>query len=472
MSEAGRSEALRNLPSVRAVLEWPEIAALVERSSRQAVVEAIRLALDEARARVRQGDPAPLAPDDVHRAFAATFSTGLKPVINATGIVLHTNLGRAPLAQAAVDALATSAGYCSLEILLDTGLRGGRLDAVEDHLRAITGAEAGYAVNNGAAAALLALSSVAAAFREAGKDGPPEVIVSRGELVEIGGGFRVPEVLEQSGCRLVEVGTTNRTRLADYTRALRPSTAAILKVHRSNFAIVGFTSEVSISDLSGPAKEAGVPLLYDQGTGDPPVVRASVEAGADLVVFSGDKLLGGPQAGLMVGRRAFVDQARRHPLARAVRLDKGSLAALEATLGLWRMGRTEEVPAARMLAEPQESVRARAQAIGQAVGDAIGWEVVPSAAAAGGGTRPAEELPSFSVRVFCADPRRFARLLRLGEPVVVARIEDEAVWFDARTVSPGEVEALSSAIRRAAEQSGDREVNGGDRLFTGEEPVA
>jgi len=421
---------------VRALLDDPFLRALAGTYSRDALRDAARRALDRARERIVQGESASVAPEDVLRVLETESRPMLRRVVNATGVVLHTNLGRAPLAPEAVARMVDAAGYANLELRLSTGARGGRDDAVDEHVRALTGCEAAFAVNNGAAAALLALAALAAGR---------EVIVSRGELVEIGGGFRVPEVLAQSGCRLVEVGTTNRTRTDDYRRAMGPATAALLRVHRSNFALTGFVEDAPMPDVAALAHEADVSLLYDQGTGDPSAVRQAFTDGADLVLFSGDKLLGGPQAGIVAGRRALVDAARRHPLARALRVDKLRLAALEATLALWRTRGEGAIPVQRMLAEDADSVRARAQA----VAEGAGGEVVQVAAAAGGGTLPERDLPSFAVRLSGPHPDALAAALRTGEPAVVARVEDDAVLLDARTVAPGEIEELRSAIRAA-----------------------
>ena len=332
---------LQALPQVQKLLELPGASGLADRYGRAAVVEAFRAVLTQARGRLRNGSRAAPSADDVlssARALLAEHAApGLRRVINATGIILHTNLGRAPMPPEAAEAAAAVArGYCNLEFDLATGGRGSRMQAVEPLLRALTGAEAGLAVNNCAAAMLLALAALA---------GDGEVIVSRGELVEIGGGFRIPDVIRQGGARLVEVGTTNKTRLADYRDAITPETRVLLKVHQSNFQIVGFTESVEAPALSGLAQERGLLLVDDLGSGTvtdlrrlgrPPeaTVQESVAAGADVVAFSGDKLLGGPQMGLLVGRSAAVDTMRRHPLLRALRPDKMSLAALEATLRL------------------------------------------------------------------------------------------------------------------------------------------
>ncbi|MGC1304543.1 MAG: L-seryl-tRNA(Sec) selenium transferase, partial [Caulobacteraceae bacterium] len=339
-----RSNGLRALPQVQRLLEHPRAEALIAAHSREEVVEALRRGLDQAREALlagvlldAPGEAALLAQAETDLARAARPI--LRRVINATGIVLHTNLGRAPLPAAALQAvMQVGQGYSNLEFDLETGARGSRTQGVEPLIRELTGAEAGLAVNNAAAAVLLALSALA---------GGGEVIVSRGELVEIGGGFRIPDVIRQGGARLVEVGTTNRTRLSDYAAAITPDTRVLLKVHQSNYRVVGFTAEASLAELAGLARERGLTLMHDLGGGAltdlrrlgrpyEPTVRESLEAGADLVAFSGDKLMGGPQAGLLAGRKSAMDPLRRHPLLRAVRLDKMVLGALEATLRLYR----------------------------------------------------------------------------------------------------------------------------------------
>lgn len=440
MEDGGTSQLLRSLPSVRALLDDPQLRALAARHSRELVTEAARYVVERARERLKAGEGATVAAAEVVREVAARVRPKLRRVLNATGVVLHTNLGRAPLAPLALaHAVEAARGYANLELVLETGARGGRDDGVDAHLQALVGCERAFAVNNGAAAALLALAACAAGR---------EVVVSRGELVEIGGGFRVPEVLVQSGCRLVEVGTTNRTRAADYAAVLGQGTGALLKVHRSNFALVGFTEEASLAELAALGRPRGIPLLYDQGTGDLDRVRRALADGADLVLFSGDKLLGGPQAGLVAGRAALVEQARRHPLARALRVDRLRLAALETTLSLWRQQRFAELPAARMLGEELATVRDRARALLRLLGEGP-FGVVESEAAAGGGTRPGELLASAAVELRCGRAQRLAALLRTGEPAVVVRVVDGHVRLDARTLLPEELEEAALAVRAA-----------------------
>jgi L-seryl-tRNA(Ser) seleniumtransferase len=379
-------------------------------------------------------------------------------VINATGVVLHTNLGRAPLAAAAREAMTRAAlGYDNLEMDLETGRRGSRYGHCTELLVELTGAPAALVVNNAAAALLLALNSFA---RGRG------VVVSRGELVEIGGGFRIPEILERSGARLVEVGSTNRTRARDYAEALASSeVAAILKVHRSNFRMSGFTEEAPLAELSALAREAGLPLLHDLGSGlfaDPaelglpsePRARDALAEGADLVVVSGDKLLGGPQAGLVIGQERLVNAMRSNPLCRALRVDKVTLAGLEATLRLYRdpQRALAEIPTLRMLRESPEVLRARAEALMArltTVGVA-GCAVEPHAGAVGGGTYPDVALPSWAVALpGDTGAEALAGLLRRGDPPVVGRIESDRVLLDLRTVAPEEEDALVGCVGAA-----------------------
>jgi len=361
-------------------------------------------------------------------------------VLNATGVVVHTNLGRAPLAPSARAAVAAAAeGYSNLELDLATGERGSRHDHVEALLREVTGAEAAMAVNNCAAAVLLAAAALAGPGRE--------VVVSRGQLIEIGGGFRIPEVVAQAGARLVEVGTTNRTRLADYGAALGEHTGAILRAHPSNFRTLGFTEEVEIEALCS----LGAPVIDDVGSGvladdlellaDEPAVRRSVLAGAAIVCFSGDKLLGGPQAGVMVGTRDAVQACRRHPLARAVRIDKLSLAALNATLALYRdpeLARAE-LPVLAMLDVTPDVLEARARRLA----DGCGGEVVASTAKVGGGALPLLELPGPAVAIDVA----LAEALRAGDPPVIGRISDGRLLLDVRTLTDDEADLAAAAVR-------------------------
>ena len=434
---------LRSLPSVDA------LAATLDAPHRLAVAAA-RAAIDERRAELRAGGDGDA---DLHARARAWLERAERPslrrVLNATGVLLHTNLGRAPLAPSARDAVGRAAdGYSNLELDLRTGERGSRHDHVEDLIRELTGAEAALAVNNCAGAVLLAAAALAGPGRE--------VIVSRGQLVEIGGGFRIPEVVAQAGARLVEVGTTNRTRIEDYERALGAATGAILRAHPANFRQLGFVEDVPVEALCG----LGVPVVDDVGSGvladeldalaDEPAVRRSVAAGAALVCFSGDKLLGGPQAGVMAGRAHAVAAARRHPLARALRLDKLSLAALEATLRLYRDPERAraEIPVLRMLAAPEDVLRARAQRLAEGIG--AGAEVVAAAAKVGGGALPLLELPGPAVAVAVPGlpAGELAARLRAGDPPVLGRIEDHRLLLDPRTLTDAEAGEAAQAVRR------------------------
>jgi L-seryl-tRNA(Ser) seleniumtransferase len=434
------SDARRALPSVDAALREPAIARLMGDHPRARVVDAVREALAERRARRAGGD-------GLAEQVAASLRPSLRPVLNATGVILHTNLGRAPLAPEAVEAVVRASAYTTLEWRPDTGERGSRHDHVVAHLRALTGAEAACVTGTNAGAVLLALVALAS-----GRD----VLISRGQLVEIGGGFRVPEVIEASGCRLVEVGTTNRTRLADYERAMGPRTGAILRVHPSNFRVVGFSEEPAIEELAALARGAGLALIDDLGSGalrpDPlwagePDARASVAAGCDLVAFSADKLLGGPQAGILAGRAEAVGRARAHPLMRALRPDKLILAGLEATLALHRDPEEARraVPALAALHRDPAERRLRAERLARAVSG----EVVASVGRMGGGTLPLAELPSFAVALDGERPDRLAGALRAGEPAVAARVEGGRVLLDVLALSDADLEALPELVRRA-----------------------
>ena len=428
---------LRRLPSVDALLGEERTAALIGRYGRPATVDALRAALAGARGRGAAEDAESLLAE---AARLLGRPPSLRPALNATGVIVHTNLGRAPLAAAAIERVAAvAAGYSNLEYDLDTGARGSRHAHLGAILAELTGAEDGMAVNNNAAAVMLALAALAAGR---------EVPISRGELIEIGDGFRIPEVLAQSGARLVEVGSTNRTRVGDYARALGPETGAVLRVHQSNFRIVGFTEAPSLRELCELAAEHGVPVIDDLGSGqlidlpdlaDEPTAGSSVEAGAAAVCFSGDKLLGGPQAGIIVGTADAIARIRRHPLARAVRIDKLSLAALEATLELYRdPGRAlREVPVLRAIAEPPAAVRERAERLAARLGGAV----VPTRARVGGGAVPLLELESFACALDGGDA--LAAALRAAEPPVVARVQEGRVLIDCRTLTDEECQRIS-----------------------------
>ncbi|MDQ3875273.1 MAG: L-seryl-tRNA(Sec) selenium transferase [Actinomycetota bacterium] len=428
---------LRDLPSVDELARDGRLAG----HTQAAAVEAARSILALAREDIRAGrDPGDLA-ERIRAELAAVRRPQLRRLLNATGVVVHTNLGRAPLAETALARVQEVArGYSNLEYDLAAGRRGSRQDHAAGALRRLTGAEAALVVNNNAAAVMLALAALA--------DGR-EVIVSRGELIEIGDGFRIPDVLARSGARLVEVGTTNRTRASDYERAIGAETALLLRVHKSNFRVVGFTEQPRVEELAAVARRHSLPLVDDLGSGafapfeDEPSAREALAAGADLVCFSGDKLLGGPQAGVIVGRRDLVDRLRRHPLQRALRLDKLSLAALEGTLALYADPEraAEDVPVLRMLREPVDAVRARAERLAALVGG----EVEPSLARAGGGALPLAEIPSFA----CAVEEKLAGPLRTAEPPVVAVVRDGRCLLDCRTLSEGEVGEVAAAVAGA-----------------------
>jgi len=450
---------LRALPQVQRLLEQPGAVRLARTTSRAAVAAAFRTVLDHVRAELKSGEvETPTVAALVDRAEALIMAErlpGLRRVINATGVIIHTNLGRAPLAAEAIAAASAVQGYCNLEFDLDTGGRGARGQAVEPLLRELTGAQAALVVNNAAAAVLLGLSALA---------GGGEVIVSRGELVEIGGGFRIPDVIRQGGARLVEVGTTNKTRLEDYAAAITPQTRVLLKVHQSNYRIIGFTEETSLAALADLARARDLIVMHDLGGGaliDPqtlgrmhePTVQDCLKAGADIVAFSGDKLMGGPQAGLVVGVERAIAPLRRHPLMRALRLDKTTLAALEATLRLYRDPETaiRRIPALRMLAQTEAALRARACGLAQLLDGAAGVEVEPCHGYAGGGALPEQRLASWAVAVSHAEraPDALAAELRTGRPAVVGRVSGGKFILDMLTVADEEVIELAAAVRAA-----------------------
>jgi L-seryl-tRNA(Ser) seleniumtransferase len=425
---------LRDLPSV-------DELARDERLSGEPpvlVVAAVRAVLARVREEIAAGhEPGDLV-ERTRAELAGARAPQLRRALNATGVIVHTNLGRAPLPEAALArALEVGRGYSNLEYDLAAGARGSRQDHVAGILRRLTGAEAALVVNNNAAAVMLALAALAEGR---------EVLVSRGELIEIGDGFRIPDVLARSGARLREVGTTNRTRAADYERAIGPETAVLLRVHQSNFRVIGFTEQPAVEQLAAVAARAGLPLVDDLGSGvlvyleGEPSAKESLAARADLVCFSGDKLLGGPQAGIVVGRAELVERLRRHPLQRALRADKLTLAALEGTLGLYLEPQRalREVPVLRMLHEPAEAVRARAGRLAAGVGG----EVEETVARVGGGALPLAELPSFA----CAVEEELAEPLRTGEPPVVGVLRDGRLLLDCRTLTDAEADEVARAV--------------------------
>jgi L-seryl-tRNA(Ser) seleniumtransferase len=467
-ADAELNAALRRLPKVDEVLKQPRVRGLLERAPRWAVVSAVRGEIERLRARivardaVERGAVERDAAADVEvdeRAVAREVAELLRPsltrVLNATGVVLHTNLGRAPLARAAIDRLVDVArGYSNLEYRLDARRRGSRHEHVAALLLQLTAAEDALVVNNCAGAVLLALAAHAAGRA---------AVVSRGELVEIGGSFRVPDVMRASGVRLLEVGTTNRTHLRDYVAACdaESDVALLLKVHRSNFAVVGFTAEVAPAELAALARERGVLTMYDLGSGaladlralglsaDEPRVSELVAAGVDLVTFSGDKLLGGPQAGVLVGTRAAIAPCRQHPLLRALRPSKLTLAALEATLELYRDGRLADVPALAMLSAPEPTLEQRARRLRDlcaAAAPALAFEAVRVRSAVGGGALPTVEPWSWAVAATGEPPDALDAHLRAANPPVVARIADDRLLLDARTLADDELADCAKAF--------------------------
>jgi len=456
-------ELLRRLPGVDAWAKSTQGAALCAEYSRDEVVAVMRSHLARLRERLKSGaDELPdLAGDDYTTLLRAELldrrAGSLTPVINATGIVIHTNLGRAPLAEEAIDAMvAVARGYSNLEYDLGAGERGSRNTHVGELLCELTGAEAALAVNNGAAAVLLALRAHAASG---------EVIVSRGELIEIGGSFRMPDVIAQSGARMVEVGTTNRTTLHDYADAITPATRVLLMSHPSNYRVVGFTARPATQELAALARERGLTLIHDLGSGSlvplaelgaaEPTVADCLTGGADLVTFSGDKLLGGPQAGIVVGRTPLVDSLRRHAFARACRIDKLSLAALAATLALYRPPHEprECIPVLRMLTESKASIGRRAARVVQELLKIAGVtaSVTDGVGYAGGGALPMSELASKVILLEASGltAAQLAAKLRAARPAVITRIAKNAVTLDLRTVTSRDTRALLTAVRAA-----------------------
>ena len=444
-------DSLRALPSVHDLLEEQPAAAMIAEHGRPLVRFAVQRAIEAERRAGAIAEPGTRW-SAIERVIQELRRPRLRPVVNATGVILHTNLGRAPLAAAAAEAAAAIAGrYSTLEFDPQTGRRGRRHDLAADLLRHLTGAEGAAVVNNCAAAVLLMLTALAK-----GK----EVIVARGELVEIGGGFRMPDVMRLSGARLLEVGTTNRTRAEDYAAAITPRTAAIMKVHASNFQVIGFTQSVELKDLAAIARQHQLLLLHDLGSGalletaayglaEEPRIQDSLASGADLVACSGDKLLGGPQAGLLLGRAALVDRVMKHPLARAVRVDKMTLAALIATLDLYLTQSLAGLPVWDMLGASPESIADRARAWQSRLkerGTAV--DVVAAKSTVGGGSLPGEQLPTTAIAL---SPRRggaadLLRRLREHEPPVIGRIVEERVLLDPRTVLPGEDDVIVEAV--------------------------
>ncbi len=461
----------RLIPSIDALVTRPALVRAAATHGRESVTRAARHAADEMRAGLKRPDAPTAGDEDAIAAWierrtlemlAARLTPSLRPVINATGVIIHTNLGRAPLAREAIArASEIAAGYSNLEYDLPAGERGHRHVHAERLLRELTGAESALVANNNAAATLLVLASLASGR---------EVLVSRGELVEIGGGFRIPDVLAQSGAALREVGTTNRTRVTDYAAAISDRTALILRVHPSNFRIEGFTERPSLGELAELARRFTLPLFEDLGSGwldgdaaipamaGEPTIRASLGDGADLVAFSGDKLLGGPQAGIVLGRADLIDRVRRHPLMRAVRADKLTYAALEATLALWADPPARaNIPVMRMLTMTAAEIERRARGLLDRLTGVPGVRaaVIGGQSTTGGGSAPGSAMQTTLVAI-SVDGVTAAALdtrLRAGDPPIVARIQDDRVVLDARTIAPEEDAKVIAAIERAAIQS-------------------
>jgi L-seryl-tRNA(Ser) seleniumtransferase len=455
----------RDLPSVDRLLRHERVRALSAQYSGDVVVAVVREELAAARDAIGSGTQAPpldALVERIDRRTRTSLAPSLRPVINATGVIIHTNLGRAPLSDDAIAAMsAVSRGYSNLEFDLEQGQRGSRHQHLEEQLCRLTGAEAGFAVNNNASALLLTLSALAS---------HREVVISRGQLVEIGGGFRIPDVMAESGAFLMECGTTNRTYLRDYESAITDDTAALMRVHASNYKITGFTAAVPLEEMAELARSRDLLLIDDLGSGcllatqpfglvPEPLPQESIAAGADVVLFSGDKLLGGPQAGIIAGRREVIDRLRRHSLARAVRLDKASIAGLSATLDHYLRGEAlDKVPVWRMIATPVDSISRRARRWVRELGE--GTRVIDGSSMIGGGSLPQEGLPTRLVLIDCArggtggrshppSADVLARTLRAHDPPVVARIDQEAVLLDPRTVHPRDDRTVIQAVRAA-----------------------
>ena len=447
----------RNLPNVNSILENDAVQEIVSLYKRDWVVELVRETIDQARETISKGHACPTLPEiisTIKDRVALLTVQSPRRVINATGVIIHTNLGRSPLSDNAMEAaLAASAGYSDLEFDLSSGRRGSRQSHLQSLLKEITGAEASLVVNNNASALLLGLSALA--------DGK-EVIVSRGEAVEIGGGFRVPDVMEQSGAVLIDVGTTNRTYARDYANSLNPQTGVFLKAHASNFRVEGFTAEVSIGELVELGRVNDIPVIHDVGSGalldtdkyglaHEPTPQESIAAGAGLVMFSGDKLLGGPQAGIISGDRVLVEKLSRHPLARAIRIDKISLASLTATLMHYLKGEAEaEIPIWKMISARPDQIRLRAQKWKESL--QVDAEIIESKSAVGGGSLPGETLNSWSLAInsvgVSGGAQALVKRLRENVPPIIARIEGDKVLLDPRTVMENEEDLVVDALRR------------------------
>ncbi|HID50683.1 MAG TPA: L-seryl-tRNA(Sec) selenium transferase [Anaerolineae bacterium] len=464
MSEDSLAQALlRGLPSVDKLLQSTAVSPLLAEYGRNLTVKALRHSLEQTRAAILSEAVSEAVTDEMIVAAAVTWlndflAPTLYPVINGAGVIVHTNLGRAPLSRVALAAMqAVGQGYSTLEYDVAAGNRGSRAVHAEQLLQRLTGAEAALVVNNNASSVLLMLTALCQGR---------EVIISRGQLVEIGGGFRIPDVMIQSGAKLVEVGTTNRTHLRDYANAINENTAAILVAHHSNYRIIGFHTEPELADLAALAHERGLPLLYDQGSGafldtavygleHEPTVLEGLEAGCDIVAFSGDKLLGGPQAGILSGRTAYITPCKKHPLARAVRADKMCLAGLSATLTQYLTGRAlTEIPVWRMIARPLAEIEAEANAwAARLQEEGVAAEVVDGRSTVGGGSLPGTSLPTKLLALSHANPDKLAETLRLSDPPVIGRIQDGRFLIDPRTIFPEQVDILLETLLHCAMES-------------------
>lgn len=460
-----KRDLLRQLPSVDEVLKAPEIKSLSLVYPRRLIVEAIRTSINEARGRIASSSASVKTVNlntlisKVKKLVEEAHQPSLRKVINATGVVIHTNLGRSPLPQKAIEAMVNiSSGYSNLEMDLKTGERGSRHSHIVSLLATLTGAESAMVVNNNASAVLLALSALASSR---------EAIVSRGQLVEIGGSFRIPDVMRQSGAILKEVGTTNKTYISDFRDAIGENTALLMRVHPSNFRVVGFSAEVSLEELVALGREFNLPVLDDLGSGvlldlvsygmlDEPTAQSSIKAGADVVTFSGDKLLGGPQAGIILGKKKYVSLLEKHSLARAIRVDKFTLASLEATLSLYldEEKALVQVPTLKMLTATQAELKKVADrlaaGIREVVGQAMLVESEKDVSKAGGGSLPLADLPTavVSIKPLNMTVNELEQKLRNGKPPILARIKEDKLLLDVRTIQEGEDEEITTSLKK------------------------
>lgn len=443
---------LRNLPSVEKIIQYPEVEELISKFGRDQTIRAIRETLDFFRSKIKSGKKAPghlEISNQIDKLLSDRFSPTLIPVINATGVVLHTNLGRAPLSDETIQAMQSiGSNYSTLEFNLTTGKRGSRSVHAEEILKQLTGAEAAIVVNNNAAAVLLVLSALAKR---------KNVIIARSQLIEIGGGFRIPDVMKQSGAKLKEVGTTNRVRVTDYEQALQESAALVMRAHHSNFKIMGFTQEPNLREIVEISHQYGIPVMDDLGSGTfldtskfglshEPTIFDSIQADADIISFSGDKLLGGPQAGIIIGKSVFIQKIKSHPLARAIRPDKICLAGLTATLTHYlRNEALEKIPVWQMVSRTASSLETQAKSWHQKL--KFG-EVLPALSTIGGGSLPEETLPTFVLAVQHPKPDLVMKKLRLLDNPIIARLEDNKILFDPRTVLPGQKSAFILGLQK------------------------